>query len=463
VSAKSFEFGVCSTQRICTQEYLGEDKAIEQLQPEAAAQIHAKDQLEESSQDHSPGPPQEDTQQSATKMKNNHHQLEGPLTQDCQPIPSGGHLPSSVIQVYVKGETTSVLSLCLPATATEVQERTADLLRVPAELLHITHEGHSLTDKAASRLRPGSNLHCTIKGKGGMEQPEMNNSPGTGGAEEARKQKAFILKEKGNEEYKAAKYEEAVCFYSLSISVIPDAVTINNRAQASLTRKAKALVGKIDYRQALQNLSMVLLADPSNQDALRLIADVKEEVEKEEKKGQTDIEEKLESSADQKHQDEAASGEADTRAGLATALEEPAITMTDDFGSGIASATVPRDKAGEFNRCRFVLENKFMPTREVDNSGAVSIEDDTETSDSSAAGLPLCVSSEDASDITLDGQDAAASDRVNSSKNALASDVIFGATGDTTNCKAESSDTVLDSQKPVEPRPFKYPKWKYEK
>ncbi|XP_075444586.1 sperm-associated antigen 1 [Ascaphus truei] len=67
-------------------------------------------------------------------------------------------------------------------------------------------------------------------------------------------------KEKGNEAFRCGDYEEAVCYYSRSISVLPSSAAYNNRAQAEIKRK--------NWQNALNDCEKVLDLEPSNLKAL---------------------------------------------------------------------------------------------------------------------------------------------------------------------------------------------------
>ncbi|XP_044905830.1 sperm-associated antigen 1 isoform X2 [Felis catus] len=67
-------------------------------------------------------------------------------------------------------------------------------------------------------------------------------------------------KEKGNEAFKSGDYEEAVMYYTRSISVLPNVVAYNNRAQAELKLQ--------NWNSAFQDCEKVLELEPGNLKAL---------------------------------------------------------------------------------------------------------------------------------------------------------------------------------------------------
>ncbi|XP_066547218.1 sperm-associated antigen 1 isoform X3 [Amia ocellicauda] len=109
-------------------------------------------------------------------------------------------------------------------------------------------------------------------------------------------------KEKGNEAFRAMEYEEAVEYYSRSLSVLPSVVVYNNRAQAQIKlqhwrnalndcqkvleqepRNLKALLRRAtvykhmgDLKPAADDLKNILEAEPWNLTAKNLLLEVKE-------------------------------------------------------------------------------------------------------------------------------------------------------------------------------------------
>ncbi|KAE8599281.1 hypothetical protein XENTR_v10017126 [Xenopus tropicalis] len=72
-------------------------------------------------------------------------------------------------------------------------------------------------------------------------------------------QRRFIAeneKEKGNEAFRSGDYQEAIVYYSRSISVFPSAAAYNNRAQAEIKLS--------NWRKALNDCERVLELDPGN-------------------------------------------------------------------------------------------------------------------------------------------------------------------------------------------------------
>ncbi|KAM6909719.1 sperm-associated antigen 1-like [Xenentodon cancila] len=66
-------------------------------------------------------------------------------------------------------------------------------------------------------------------------------------------------KEKGNEAFKANDYEEAVAYYSRSLSILPTAAAYNNRAQAQINLK--------HWHKAMRDCQQVLELEPGNKKA----------------------------------------------------------------------------------------------------------------------------------------------------------------------------------------------------
>ncbi|XP_075069980.1 sperm-associated antigen 1 [Mixophyes fleayi] len=129
----------------------------------------------------------------------------------------------------------------------------------------------------------------------------------TGVNQEQRSCLAIREKEKGNEAFRSADYEEAVCYYSRSISIVPSAAAYNNRAQAEIKLKnwqnalndceqaldlepgnMKALLRRATVNKNLQNhqaaakdLKTVLHHEPDNPVAKKALCDVDELIQKE--------------------------------------------------------------------------------------------------------------------------------------------------------------------------------------
>ncbi|XP_012993316.2 sperm-associated antigen 1 isoform X2 [Esox lucius] len=107
-------------------------------------------------------------------------------------------------------------------------------------------------------------------------------------------------KDKGNEAFKANDYEEAVAYYTRSLSVVPTVAAHNNRAQAeirlqrwhnalsdcqavlemesgnmkALLRRATVLKQQGNYQKAAEDLRNVLQAEPQNATATGLLVEV---------------------------------------------------------------------------------------------------------------------------------------------------------------------------------------------
>ncbi|KAM8966831.1 sperm-associated antigen 1 [Pelodytes ibericus] len=81
-----------------------------------------------------------------------------------------------------------------------------------------------------------------------------------GVSQEQRCSMANQEKDKGNEAFRSGDYEEAVAYYSRSISVIPTAAAYNNRAQAEIKLK--------NWQNALNDCERVLALEADNMKAL---------------------------------------------------------------------------------------------------------------------------------------------------------------------------------------------------
>ncbi|XP_069813433.1 sperm-associated antigen 1 isoform X2 [Dendropsophus ebraccatus] len=148
-------------------------------------------------------------------------------------------------------------------------------------------------------------------------------------------EKGFLAereKDKGNEAFRSGDYEEAILYYSRSISVLPTAIAYNNKAQAEIKLKnwqdaladcgraldlepnnVKALLRRSVVHKNLRNfqaastdLKTVLLHEPENPIAKRVLCEVDELLQKEKeetsKKGRRILIQDIEGS-DEKHQD----------------------------------------------------------------------------------------------------------------------------------------------------------------
>ncbi|XP_073535725.1 sperm-associated antigen 1 isoform X2 [Phyllobates terribilis] len=148
-------------------------------------------------------------------------------------------------------------------------------------------------------------------------------------------QKKFLAereKEKGNEAFRSRDYEEAISYYSRSLSVLPSAAAYNNRAQAwiilkkwqnalndceqaldmepdnvkALLRRAVANKNLRHFQAASSDLKTVLLFEPENPAAKKVLCEVDELLQKEReeisKKGRRIIIQDIEGS-DEEHPD----------------------------------------------------------------------------------------------------------------------------------------------------------------
>lgn len=122
----------------------------------------------------------------------------------------------------------------------------------------------------------------------------------TGMSEEEKLRKATREKDKGNEAYRSGDYEEAILYYSRSISLIQTAASINNRALAylkiqkwdkalfdcrvvldmepnnikALLRRGSAYKGKKDYEKARADFQQALDLEPANKRAEELLEEL---------------------------------------------------------------------------------------------------------------------------------------------------------------------------------------------
>ncbi|XP_060052004.1 sperm-associated antigen 1 isoform X2 [Erinaceus europaeus] len=142
-------------------------------------------------------------------------------------------------------------------------------------------------------------------------------------------------KEKGNEAFNAGDYEEAVMYYSRSLSVLPTVAAYNNRAQAelklqnwnsafmdcekvlelepgnlkALLRRATTYKQQNKVQEALEDLHKVLDAEPDNELAKKILSEVERDLKisepasKMENKGKRMIIEEVENSEDEDDKD----------------------------------------------------------------------------------------------------------------------------------------------------------------
>ncbi|XP_033761832.1 sperm-associated antigen 1-like isoform X2 [Pecten maximus] len=134
-----------------------------------------------------------------------------------------------------------------------------------------------------------------------------------GMSEDEKMMKATREKDKGNEAYRSGDYEEAILYYSRSISLVQITASINNRALAylkiqkwdkalfdcrvvldnepnnikALLRRGSAYKGKKDYEKARADFQQALDLEPANKRAEELLEElsvIKEEKEEEKRK-----------------------------------------------------------------------------------------------------------------------------------------------------------------------------------
>ncbi|XP_045254494.2 sperm-associated antigen 1 isoform X1 [Macaca fascicularis] len=152
------------------------------------------------------------------------------------------------------------------------------------------------------------------------------------------KEKDFLAireKEKGNEAFNSGDYEEAVMYYTRSISALPTVVAYNNRAQAeiklqnwnsafqdcekvlelepgnikALLRRATTYKHQNKLQEAIEDLSKVLDVEPDNELAKKTLSEVErdlknsEAVSKTQTKGKRMVIQEIENSEDEERKD----------------------------------------------------------------------------------------------------------------------------------------------------------------
>ncbi|KAM5313672.1 sperm-associated antigen 1 isoform 3-T3 [Glossophaga mutica] len=181
------------------------------------------------------------------------------------------------------------------------------------------------------------------------------------------KEKDFLAtreKEKGNEAFNSGDYEEAVKYYTRSLSVLPTVVAYNNRAQAelklqnwnrafqdcekvlelepgnvkALLRRATTYKHQNKLPEAVEDLSKVLDIEPDNELAKKALSEVERDLKnsasasKTQTKGKRMVIQEVETSEDEsgkdserKHEDGSGDKKAAERAGAARAAEPRAM------------------------------------------------------------------------------------------------------------------------------------------
>ncbi|XP_058131763.1 sperm-associated antigen 1 [Dasypus novemcinctus] len=168
-------------------------------------------------------------------------------------------------------------------------------------------------------------------------------------------------KEKGNEAFNSGDYEEAVMYYTRSISVLPTVVAYNNRAQAeiklqnwnsafqdcekvlelepgnlkALLRRATTYKHQNKYQEAIDDLNKVLDVEPDNDLAKKILSEVERELKnasKTQTKGKRMVIQEVEDSEDEdgknsgrKHEDGSGNKKAAEAAGARCAPEPRAM------------------------------------------------------------------------------------------------------------------------------------------
>uniref|UniRef100_A0A0B7B9I2 Sperm-associated antigen 1 n=1 Tax=Arion vulgaris TaxID=1028688 RepID=A0A0B7B9I2_9EUPU len=147
---------------------------------------------------------------------------------------------------------------------------------------------------------------AAVKTKGNGVSLEIDT---TGMSEEEKDLKANREKDKGNEAFRCQDFDEAVIYYSRSISLMPIAASYNNRALAylklkkwdkairdcnsvlnievdnikALMRRGTAYKSKKDFKKACADLDKVLELESNNKKAEDLLKEVRMEMTQEEK------------------------------------------------------------------------------------------------------------------------------------------------------------------------------------
>ncbi|KAM4688913.1 sperm-associated antigen 1 [Discoglossus pictus] len=114
-------------------------------------------------------------------------------------------------------------------------------------------------DKELNKVEEGSEEKASSKT--GINSSSIKKKINTEGI--SPEQRSFLAdreREKGNEAFRSGDYEEAVSYYSRSISVLPSASAYNNRAQAEIKLK--------NWQNAMNDCQKVLDLEPLNLKAL---------------------------------------------------------------------------------------------------------------------------------------------------------------------------------------------------
>ncbi|OWF49446.1 sperm-associated antigen 1-like [Mizuhopecten yessoensis] len=206
----------------------------------------------------------------------------------------------------IRSSVTSVNGTAINGTANEPEEikkssqkrvkprdwKEWDKFDVDKELEKVEEDGDKKKEKTVVSKAPDIDRHISS----------------TGMSDEEKLMKATREKDKGNEAFRAGDHEEAILYYSRSISLMQTAACINNRALAYLKiqkwdkalfdcrvvldmepenikaflRRGSAYKGKKDYTKARADFQRALELEPANKRAEELLDELKTLVKEEE-------------------------------------------------------------------------------------------------------------------------------------------------------------------------------------
>ncbi|XP_048214804.1 sperm-associated antigen 1 [Perognathus longimembris pacificus] len=158
-------------------------------------------------------------------------------------------------------------------------------------------------EKECSKIDDDSKEKITVDNKAHLSKIETRIDT-TGLTEKEKGVLATREKEKGNEAFNSKDYEEAVMYYTRSLSALPTVAAYNNRAQAeiklqnwnsafqdcekvlelepgnikALLRRATTYKHQNKFREALEDLTKVLDVEPDNELAKKTLSEVEKEL-----------------------------------------------------------------------------------------------------------------------------------------------------------------------------------------